>query len=1081
MRSSNFRLRRLFLILVLSIINYVYANAQSNEIKGIVVSTNDQIPLPGVTITVVGTTNGTITDMDGQFSITLPKQQASLSFSMIGFKTVIIDAVKTKGKGLTVEMSEDVVMLDEVVAIGYGHAKRSDVTGSVSSVHAKDIEGRIATSVDDLLRGRVAGVRIISQDGAPGAGVSIKVRGGTSINASSEPLYVIDGFPIMSKASDMTLGSMSGIGSNTNPLSELNPEDIQSIDILKDASATAIYGSRGANGVVIITTKQAETGKSKVSYSGSYSVSLRPKIISMLSNEEFQQFKNEKSNRYKPSPTGNDIYKEDLWNKYIAGRDSLNNVDWASRNNTNWQKEIYRMGHSTKHQLSVTGGNKATNFIFSGDYMGINGIVKNTDYQRFGARLNVKHSINKWITFSTNNTFSWVNHNGITQANGPASQAGAGIFIRAARYNPNIGIDELIFTDSEDSDEDGTISSSNPYVLLRDAIIKKLSRSLISNNFLNFNITKDLTFKTSLGIKVNALKLQEWYGKTTGPGNQVGGKAKIGSIDMIEMVNENILTYSKVFVRKHTLNAMAGLTSQTNHKETYEANARNFPYDGLGLNMISIGTDFVQPGSYVSEWSLLSMLARINYDYDNKYLLTASIRADGSSRFAQNNKWGYFPSFATAWRVSQEDFLNSNNTISNLKLRASYGQTGNQEIGLYRSKSLYGMNNASFNDMINPGFYLSSIANKNLTWETTDQVDFGIDLGLLQNRLSINIDYYYKLTKDLLLNVPTAPSSGFSSTMMNLGKVRNRGFEATIFWEILSASSNSKKIGWTLDLNIAKNENTVMSLGSTNNFYRTLNYMNSAKDQIIIQVGQPLGSWYGYQTDGIFQYNDPDLKKFTSVQGNTPAAGDWKYIDQNGDNKIDENDRVILANATPKFYGGFSTGLSYKNFDLRLMFEYSYGSKIFNATRLILEDMSSSNENRISSVKNRWVGPDWQTMPDGSITAIQGTGNPSNTMPRAGYASTYQLQDTYIEDGSYLRLSDVKFSYMFPKQISKKLGIRNLSAYFSASNLWLWTKYTGSDPEVNIDPNGYGNMISGYDYDAYPRSKTFTVGLNISL
>ena len=1056
---------------------------QTLKITGTVMTLTDRTPVVGATVVIQGKSKGTVTNAKGTFTLEVPKG-AKLVISSMGYKSV--EQIINNSKPLEIFLEEDAIMMEEVVAIGYGHARRSDVTGAVASLGTEDIEGRVATSIDDLLRGRIAGVKITSSDGAPGAGISVRIRGGTSINASSEPLYVIDGFPIMNNTSDVSMGSMGGIGGTTNPLAELNPEDIESINILKDASATAIYGSRGANGVVLITTKQADKGKTRVSYSGYYSVSLRPQELPVLSNKELQLFKNEKS-RYASSPTGNNIFDNNRWMKYVTTLDSLSQVDWSAQNNTNWQRAIFRLGHTTKHQISVTGGSESTSYIVTGDYMNVAGVVKNTDLERFNGRFNVQHKIRKWLTFGTNNTFSWMKHNGITQANGSAETNGTGIFVRAARYSPDVGLEEIKFFDDEEGGEDDeTIPSANPYVLLRDAVLEKLSRSFITNNTLTFNIARGLSFKSSLGARINAVKQSQYFGSTTGIGKNVNGKARIGSIDMVEFLNENILTYNRTFRKKHSINVMAGMTLQSNRKETYQANAQNFPYEGLGLNDISIGTEFVQPKSNVGEWSLMSFLGRVNYGYKDRYLFTASLRADGSSRFAPGHQWGYFPSAAFAWRISEEKFLKNSRVISNLKLRTSYGQTGNQEIGLNRSKAIYSLSTLAFNDAITPAFYLNNVANDNLTWETTNQFDAGLEAGFFNNRLSLSVDYYYKVTHDLLLSVPTAISSGFSSTLMNIGKVLNRGVEVTLNAQILAASRTENKLGWDFDLNFATNKNMVLSLGSTNYFYKSLGIYNTAKDHIIVKTGEPLGSWFGYQTDGIFQYGDPDLEKFTTVQGTTPAAGDWKFVDQDHNNVINEDDRVVLGNSQPKFYGGFSTGFTFRNFDLRFMFEYSYGAKIFNGTRSVLEDMAS-NENRSTTISARWVGPDWETNPDGTVklvdgqpVAIPGTGNPSNTMPRAGYTSTYQMQDSWLEDGSYLRLSNVKLTYSLPRKFNDKIGIRSASVYVSASNLWLWTRYSGSDPEVNIDPDGYGSMIAGYDYDAYPRCKMITFGFNFS-
>lgn len=1070
------------LLLLSGLLSCSYVGAQQLTLSGSVIS-SDGTALPGANVVVEGQNqSGTTTDAAGRFTLKIATGQCKgkLTASFLGYISRSLELMPTRTI-YDFKLEESSTRLDEVVAIGYGHVRRSDLTGSVASLSSADIEGRNATSVDDLLRGRIAGVQVISADGAPGAGVSIKIRGGTSINASSEPLYVIDGFPMLVDSKDYSVNTIGGGGAGSNPLADLNPEDIESIEILKDASATSIYGSRGANGVILVTTKKANGGDSKVSYSGYFGVSLRPRHIDLLNSRDYSLLENERQWRYASSPTGNNLYNAERWATYKAEYDRLTKeVDWASTTNTDWQREVFRLGYSQNHQLSLTGGNNKTNYIFSAGYFGVQGIVQASDFERISGRLAVNHKVNDWLKFNTNNTFAYSTNNGVTQASGVSTNSG--IFIKTLRYSPLNDVNSL-FSNEDDEDYNPV---SNPLVLAKSVTNRKISRYFTSNNTFSFKIASGLELRSSLGAKINAVKHTMYYPTCTGQGETTGGKARIASIDSYDLLNENILTYNKVFGGRHALSLMGGLTFEVNRREYYEANAQNFAYEDTGADNIGGGATLVAPSSSVGQWSIMSALARVNYTYNDRYLFTASVRADGSSRFARNAKWGYFPSAAVAWRISEEPVVKDWNVFSNFKLRGSVGVTGNQEIGLYRSKQTYSTTSVAFGESVYRGMAISNVGNENLTWEKTTQYDAGLDMGFLNNRLSLSLDLYYKITRDLLLNVPTLPSSGFSSILQNIGKVRNRGLEVTLDAKILAAGLQQRKLGWNFDLNVAANENRVLSLGSTNEFFRSISYKNVAKDQIIVRAGEPLGTWYGYVTDGIFQYGDPDLEKFTSVQGMTPAAGDWKYKDMNNDRKIDENDRVILGNSQPLFYGGFSTGFTYSGFELRAIFTYSYGAKLFNANRIEGEDMSGAN-NRMGAVRNRWVGPDWQTdalgnvlLENGAPIAVPGTGHASNSVPRAGYASTYQLQDNFIEDGSYLRLSTLRLSYTFPKSLTRKMHMKNFQVYFTAQNLFLWTPYTGSDPEVNIDPNGYGNIIMGYDYDAYPRSRMFTFGLNFS-
>lgn len=1058
------------------------AQAQKREVSGYVYSAADRSPLPGANVIVKGTNRGTTTNFAGAYNIVIPDsiKTPELEFTFMGYLPMTL-SVGTRTK-LDAYLEESATMLDEVVAIGYGHVKRSDLTGSVASLGRRDMEGRPAVSFDELLRGRVAGVQVTSADGSPGAGVSIKIRGGTSINASSEPLYVIDGIPMISDPLESSISSIGG-STPTNPLADINPEDIENIDILKDASATAIYGSRGANGVVIVTTKAPESGKMKVSYSGYVGVQLKPKEIPLLDSKELTNYLVEADYRYNSSPSGNKIFNQANWNSYRFKVDSLKTADWSKVNNTNWQDEVFRIGYAHKHQVSVTGGNDRLKFIFSGDVNDIQGVVNNSTFFRASGKMTVDAKINKWASFKSMNNYSYTRNDGLTQATGSIDNAG--VFIKTLRYSPLNG---RLSTDSENDGEEGEggiNEVSNPLTLVNTVTNEKRTNRFSTNNVITINLMPKLQLQSSFSAKVGTIKQDMYYPKLTGQGKNTGGTARIGNINQTNLVNDNILTYSDRFAAEHSLTVMGGLSFERQRRTSFVANAQNFSYEGMGVNNIGLGTTLVAPSSNVSEWSMMSVLARVNYSFKDRYLLTASFRADGATRFAPKHKWGYFPSAAVAWRVSEEPFIKNLGVFDNLKLRASYGISGNQEIGLYRSKQTYTPTSVAFGAGVYRGLAMNNVGNETLSWETTRQVDAGVDMSFLRNRLSVSFDYYYKITKDLLLDVPVL--AGIRTTMMqNIGMVRNIGYEVSFNAVILeSGSRRSNKLGWDFDFNFAHNQNTVLSLGTTNEFLRSLSYRNTAKDQVIVRVGESLGSWYGYRTDGIFQYNDPDLKRLTSVQGKTPAAGDWKYVDKNKDGRIDELDRVVLGSSLPLFYGGFSTSLRYKSFDLRVIFEYSYGAKIFNANRMEGED-AGSNYNKMRTVLDRWVGPDWETDGSGNVIldnnnnpiAIKGTGNPSNTQPRAGYQTTWAMQDNFLEDGSYLRLSNITLSW-YPN-FRKKLGMRDLRFYVSAQNLFLLTGYSGPDPEVNIDPNGYGSIIAGYDYDAYPRSRMFTFGMSFT-
>ena len=1036
--------------IVLNRKNDTTLSQQSTKVSG-VIKDNQGEPIVGANVVEKGTSNGTITDMNGAFDLSI-QPKAILLVSYIGYreKEVPVGTNRT----LTIVLDEDTQALDEVVVVGYGTVKKSDLTGSVSSIKAEELKKLPMTSLDQGIQGRAAGVQVTSTSGAPGGQVSIRVRGGNSLKSSNEPLYVIDGFPISAGA------VADGNGSSTlatNPLATLNPNDIESIEILKDASAAAIYGSRGANGVVLITTKRGKTGKAKVTYEGYVGVQSVARKLDFMTAEEFAIMANEGAANEGKDP----IY---------GGADSKWKAPAEYRNGgTDWQSLIFRSAITHNHQIGISGGNDATKFAISANYFNQEGVIINSDFTRGSIRANVDTKVSNWIdvglSFTASRTFS-----NLSSSEGDGGGATSGAVNGAIVVPPTMPVynEDGSFTTLSTAPYSAAIG--NPYATALLTKDQSTVDRLFANAFVKFNLSmllKGLAVEIRGGTDYSNASRDVYYPSTILSGQGKGGVASKGYRSSTSYLNENLVTYQNKF-GAHGVNFVGGLTIQSFADKSSRTVVSGFVNDVLEDNSLgAAATTDGMPRSGRSASTQVSWLGRIGYNFAERYLLTVTGRADGSSKFGKNNKWGFFPSIAGAWRVSEESFMKEQQVLSNLKIRLSYGLTGNQNLGSYNSLSSLGQYNYTIGNQQGTGFAPSKIPNSDLKWETTSTLDAGVDFGFLQNRLNFTVDYYYKHTKDLLWDVTIPNSSGFGSIFKNHGELENWGLEASLSYDLI-AGKKADSFTWNTNLMFSMNRNKVLKLpGITPG--RTGNLSGHLKiDGSWLEEGYPVGIWYNYKYDGVFQNQEQLDATIVNEKGetvarypksiNTDGLGSPKFVDVNKDGKIDKNDWQVIGDPNPDFILSWSNNFTYKNFDLSLFFNGVFGNDVLDLTRGE-SAVCTPFGNQRKEMLGRWTAE-----------------NPTSNIPAARVAiQPNLLQSSWlIQDGSFVRLKNVVLGYRF--KFNK--GIESLRVYASAQNLFTITSYKGFDPEVNS--KGQNNLQYGIDYNAYPLSRTYMFGLNIS-
>ena len=982
-----------------------------SKLEGSVVDQAKNEPIIGASVNIKGTTHGVQTDLDGKFYFqTGQKFPYTLVVTYVGYQT---KEIVVNGSPLIVKLTQNIQELDELVIIGYGTQKRQNLVGSVSKVNPAEIKVIPEVSFDAKLQGKAAGVQINSNTGVPGSDVFIRVRGATSINAGNDPLYVIDGVFINNT-------SLQSIAQDraTSPLSDINPSDIESIEILKDASAIAIYGSRGANGVIIVTTKRGnynQKTKIELNLSGGLGWAPADKVWKTTTGPEHAMLVNE-YNRNMGNPLPFRPVSEVI--NGVAGRGVPEDQPTYDR-----MAILNRTAELRNVDLSIQGGSNTTRFYLGGGYTYQESVWKPMSFDRGSFKFNLDHKINNSISIGTSNTFSKSYRNQARPANG-----GNGTLLQASL---NIPTYLPIFA------EDGTplkwVNFDNIDVLTSTVNLWSTSYHYVGNVYVDVNFTKKLKFRSSFGIDYNIYNESEYWDTRTILG-AAGGKATESVTQSSTAINEQTLNYNTTF-GNHSLGVLVGNTIQGVNLKNVSATGTNFPNNAY-TQISSAATQTA--AQFETDSGLLSFFSRADYNYARKYYIEATIRADGSSKFGENNKWGYFPAIGAAWRVKEESFLKDADFISNLKLRASYGLTGNQSgIADFASQGLW-TGGYGYSDKVGssegPGTAPLQIANPNLKWEKTAQFSTGFDLGLFNDRINVEFNYYEKNTTDVLLQIATPGTTGFSSYLTNFGEISNKGFELTV----TSINFQSKEFTWKTDFNISQNINKIEKIPADIPF--------AGRDLIRLQQGKPLYSYWLYKQ----LYVDP-------------KTGDAVFEDFNKDGKITADDRQIVGNTWPKFFGGFNNTFEYKNFDLGVFFTYSFGNEIWNHNRMLGETGGTLDANRVllASQLDRWTTP-------GQVTDT----------PRLT-AENYSRQENsrFLEDGSFVRLRALTLGYTLPKEVSSKLRIQKFRLYFTGSNLLLFTKYTGSDPESNL---GTGN-IQGYDYGTPPQPRTIQLGLNLTL
>lgn len=1011
----------------------VTAQNQVMSIKGNV-SDKEGEPVIGATIGVEGTSTGAISDINGNFQLSVALNNI-LKISFVGYKTEEIKV--TSGKEIKVVLVEDTQFLDDIVVVGYGVQKKSDLTSAISTIKAGDLAATSITSLDQGLQGRAAGVVVLNTSGQPGGATSIRIRGTSSINGNNEPLYVIDGVPIISDAGSLSTGTLHN--PSLNPLTNINPGDIESIEILKDASATSIYGARGANGVVLVTTKQGKSGKPKISVGARYTMQQITKKMDMLNAVQLAELGNEAADN--DGVERNPIYG------------GLNNL---SKVNTNWQDEIFRTAPMQNYDVSISGGGEKNTYFVSGNLLMQDGIIIGSDFSKGSFRFNMNQEINKWLKMGISANLSYSRSNGVvTNSEGGFASS---VTSWALEMNPALAVKDekgkYIYQNNT-----GNPNVGNPVQDALEARNRNTTFRTLANAFLEWTPLKDLTVKTSIGVDYFVIKDQAFASADIKRAESNGGYGSIGNRDGYNWVWENTVNYNKSF-GKHSIGALAGMTAQAFVSENSNVATADFKDGYLGFHSIQSGTLRQVAMSGITEWQMLSYLARVNYNYDSRYLLTLTGRVDGSSKFGKGNKYGFFPSVSGAWRVSEEAFMKKAKAVSNLKIRASYGIVGNEGIAPYSSQGLMYNAEAYFgNSEIVTGLAPYTLTNNDLKWETTSQLDLGIDFGMFNNRVSLTADFYVKKTKDLLLNMPISYHTGYDSAMKNVGNLENKGFEAT-----LGVVPFAGKFKWNMDITFGYNKNEITDLAGTQenlsgNPIMGISYWTK------ITKGKPIGTIYGYKTDGIAQLNE-DISKVPFFAGKTLYHGDRKYVNKNDDRVINEDDLYELGNANPDFTFGFNNTFTYDFKDksslaLTVYLQGAVGNEIVNFNKFALESFNGYKNNSVAALQ-RWT-------PE----------NPSNKYPRATMKSAGNvLSDHYVEDGSYVRVKDITLSYTFSKNITGRFFCDGLTLFAGLKNICTFTGYSGYDPEVSRFSNN--NLSMGADYGSYPMSKSYEFGIKLN-
>ena len=1072
--NFNFRVGRYALMSLLFLLLFsgtsLWAQRDGFTVTGKVLDESGS-GLPGANVLVKGTKVGTITDIDGKFSLQVTNSKDVLVVSFVGMDQEEVKVGSKKNFTITLRSG---IVLGEVVSVGYSTQRAADVTGSITKVSSESLERTNNTTIEQALTGRIAGLNTVSTDGSMGAGVKIRIRGGTSINANNEPLYVIDGMPI---EVDYGGGSNTGIkGPSSSPLASLDPGSIESINVLKDASAAAIYGSRGANGVIIITTKSGKAGKATITYDGSITVShvQKNRYLDLLNTREYgNHLINQKlypngilSPYVKFSGKIEDATTGEMVNYTDISADEMRDL-YSRTNDTNWQEEFYKTGIVQTHSLSAYGGKDANIYSIRASYYDNNGTMRNAFFKRYTFNLNMQTKLRDNLKVKTVLAPSFIKNKGAISGGGYTSRE-LGAIARMLTRQPDRKVGDVM------AEDDG--ESVGVWI---DPVTEAEKTATMRSNFtfngsinVNYEIFNGLFADIQVGVNYQNNSVKSYFPKDFGRGYQNKGVGIRHHGENSSIVNSNMLNYKKA-LGKHRLDILAGFEQNFKFVQNTDIETINFVNESLGYEALQQGLDPMRPHTYYGKRVMKSYLGRVNYGFNDRYNLTVSMRADGSSVFA-NNRWGYFPASAISWNAHKENFIRKIRQISNLRFRFSYGQTGNAGIPFYASYPVMGDSFYSFSDLPVAGITSKDVGNPDLKWEFTDQFDLGMELGLFRDRINISADFYFKKTKDMLLNVPIPTSTGFVSRMTNIGNLQNKGVEIG-----LKTVNIDKAFRWTSEFNFSLNRNKVTDLGGV--YQQTFPERQCFNGKYIglLRVGESVGNWLGYKTAGIFKLEDLNAvevdgktmytvkeeykNRYANFQGTRYVSpGDVKYVDVNQDGSINSKDKVIVARTQPKHQGSMFNEFSYKGFVLGVFFTYKYGFDVINGNNHRLLTFGGAQMNKPGFMRDAWT-------PE----------NPNGNQPRPDYMSDKNFTDRLVEDGSYLRLQSINLSYDLPRKFVSKLGLSSVRLYSNFDNVYIWTKYSGYDPEVSVATGQNSIIMANLDYGAYPRTLNCTFGIKL--
>lgn len=1057
---------RLVLLFVLFFIG-TSAYAQNMTVAGRVID-DDGIEVIGASVVVKGATGvGTITDLDGNYSLTVNDASRDvLVFSYVGMTS---QEVKVGGrKVINVTLKSDAVMLDEVVTIGYATVKKKDLTGSVSSVSSKDIASVPISDVTQALSGKVAGVQVMRSQGSPDADISIKVRGGTSITQSNEPLYIIDGFP------------------SEDGLKGIEASDIASIDILKDASSTAIYGARGANGVILVTTKGGNVDKFNISYDmyiGFKKVNKRYDVLDVL---DFVKLEYERS-----------INEPDKMNDFVlpiyGNYDEYDEL-YANRQGIDWQDEVFNRSTAMtqQHKISLSGGSKTSQYMLTYTRNVDDGIWYGSGLKRDNFRVKLSQEATSWLKFSTN--ISYIDE--VTEGLGSLQEGGASSRMQhVIQYRPTIGKngnDEQLLIDDDDPALllEGASQMQSPIASIESEQRTKRNQILSMNGDLEIRLPKDLTYRGTIGIRRRTIKTDIFYSERSKQAKNAGAPYGWKEIEeQSSFMYNNVLTWDKSFNREHHLTLVAGQEYIQYGTDYLKSGARQFSDINFGLADMSLGASPDKVITRLESEKMLSYFMRGNYSLKDKYLFSASVRAGASSKFGDNHKWGVFPAASFAWRASEEEFVKKWGIFSNLKVRLSYGSAGNNKIDNYLSLSKMGSVWIPDNGTSTvSGFVSKQLYNPDLQWETNVTSNFGLDMGFLNQRIQLTVDLYNINTKNLLLDAPIPLLSGYKSMMINAGRTNNRGIELAL----TTHNINTKDFSWSTTLNLSHNRNEVKELYNADYMEIVSNWAQTSefnKSDYIIRVGEPLGQMYGYRLAGIYTVDDftfdEATQKYTVKEGIPydknfyPKPGFWKFEDLDGDKQITESDKTVIGNANPKLYGGLTNNFTWKGFDLSIFLNFSIGNKIYSANKMYYTKFNNRWRNTLKdeALQRFTIINDKGENIQNDPVQLAAVNAGRNYVSVEGSSNLY-FHSGYVEDGSFLKINNVSLGYTLPKSLIKKIHLSNVRFYATGYNLYTFTKYSGYDPEVNTYSNG--GLTPGIDWGAYPSSISVVFGANIT-